>query len=76
MSYSEWRAHFLANPEAAAAPLWTMPTADQRNAAVAVRTNRAYREQQRRMTDDSEEWVEPLSLSRMTEQTNPYLDVE
>ncbi|MFJ3286741.1 hypothetical protein ACIPMW_15860 [Streptomyces sp. NPDC086669] len=70
-TYTEWRAFFLANPEAAAAPLWTMPTAEQRNAAVAVRTNRAYREQPQHMT---EEWVEPLSMSRVVELTNPYAE--
>lgn len=72
MTYAEWRAFFAANPEAASAPLWTMASGDQRNAAVTARTTRAYREHQRRLSEDAAEWIEPLSLSRVTELTNPY----
>jgi hypothetical protein len=75
-SYAEWRAFFAENPEAAAAPLWTMTNADQRNAAVATRTMRTYCEHQRRLAEGSSEWIEPLSLSRVTAPTNPYLDLE
>lgn len=76
MSYAEWRAFFVANPDAASEPLWTMATADQQNAAVAVRTSRAYRAHMRSLAEGNSEWIEPLSLARVTTLTNPYSDDE
>jgi hypothetical protein len=75
-SYAEWREFFAANPEAASAPLWTMASAAQRNAAVTTRTSRVYCEHQCRLAEGATEWIEPVSLSRVTEPTNPYLDAE
>jgi hypothetical protein len=76
VSYAEWRAFFAANPDAASEPLWTMATADQRNAAVTARTGRVYRAQMRSRAEGNSEWITPISLSRVTALTNPYLDME